>query len=181
MNIRAIFTRMRAMISGVVTFVVVGVCVCAAAAQPKASQMAEAVSSFTVVDLAGKVHKLTGAEIAKLNRVSVKAKDHGKEAAFEGVSLTEVLKAAGVEFGENLRGKRMTEYLLVEAADKYRAVFALAELDPGFTDKQVIIADRRDGQPLSKDEGPYRLVVVDEKRGARWVRQLSKLTILTSP
>ena len=35
----------------------------------------------------------------------------------------------------------------------------------------VLLADHRDGQPLSTAEGPLRLVVPDEKRHARWVRQ----------
>ena len=52
-------------------------------------------------------------------------------------------------------------YLLVEAADDYRVVFALPELDPAFTERVILLADRRDGQPLAAAEGPLRLVVPD--------------------
>jgi hypothetical protein len=74
--------------------------------------------------------KLTATDLAKLPRRTVRAKDHdGKEATFEGVELGEVLKLAGVQFGVQMRGKSLALFLVAEAADNYRAVFALPELD----------------------------------------------------
>lgn len=122
--------------------------------------------------------KLTAADLAKLPRRTVKAKDHGgKEALFEGVELGEVLKLADVKFGEGLRGKSLALFLLVDAADGYRAVFGLPELDAAFTDRVILLADRRNGKPLTATEGPLRIVVPEEKRQARWVRQVIGLTI----
>jgi hypothetical protein len=71
----------------------------------------------------------------------------------------------------------MSLYVLVEAADGYRAVFALPELDAGFTDRKIYLATMRDGKPLSEKEGPFRIVVPDDKRPARWVRQVTALRI----
>jgi len=88
------------------------------------------------------------------------------------------LAETGVGFGETLRGKRLASCLLVEAADGYRAVIALPELDPAFTDKQIILAFLKDGKPLDDKEGPYRIVIPDEKRMARWVRQVTVLKIV---
>ena len=122
--------------------------------------------------------KLTAADLAKLPRRTVRAKEHdSKEATFEGVELGEVLKLAGVKFGEHMRGKSLALFLVADAADNYRAVFALPELDHAFTDRVILLADRRDGKPLATSEGPLRIVVPDEKRQARWVRQVSSLTI----
>jgi len=121
---------------------------------------------------------LRSADLDKLKRRTVKVNDHGKEATFEGYALFEVLKLADIEFGDALRGKRLATFLLVEAADKYQAIFALPELDPAFTDKLVLLADKRDGSPLSKTEGELRLVVPDEKKAARWVRQVTSMKIL---
>ena len=75
----------------------------------------------------------------------------------------------------------MALYLLVEAADGYRVVFALPELDPAFTERMVLLADHRDGQPLTTTEGPLRLVVPDDKRHARWVRQVGSGTVRRVP
>ncbi len=122
--------------------------------------------------------KITAADLAKLPRRSVRAKGHdGKESSFDGVELSDVLKLAGVKFGEQLRGKDLALFLVVGATDGYQAVFALPELDHAFTDRFVILADRQDGKPLSEKEGPIRIVVPDEKREARWVRQVIALTI----
>lgn len=121
--------------------------------------------------------KLSAADIAKLPRKILRTTDHGTEATFEGVPLVEVLKLAGVEFGETLRGKRLEMYLLIEAGDGYKAVFALPELDPAFTDKLILLADRRDGRLMSNEEGPLRLVIPDEKRHARWVRRVVGLIV----
>ncbi len=122
--------------------------------------------------------QLTHADWAKLPRHTERAKDHdGVEASFTGVALVDILRLAGVTLGEQLRGKALTTYLLVKAADGYQVVFALPELDPGFTDRVIFLADRRDGQPLSTTEGPFRIIVPGEKRHARWVRQVTTLTI----
>lgn len=126
----------------------------------------------------GKESKFGKADLAKLKRVTLKVTDHGKEATFEGVILADVLNAAGVELGEKLRGPRMASFLLVEAKDRYRAVYALAELDAGFTDKIVILADKRDGKDLPENALPWQIVAEGEKRAARWVRQVTVLRVV---
>lgn len=141
---------------------------------------AEATASDTILRVAGDVPKplkLSPAEFRRLPRQAVRAKDHdGKEAEFEGVPLVEVLTAAGVPFGEGLRGPALANYLVVEASDGYRAVFALPELDPACTDRVILLADRRDGKPLDEKHGPLR-VVPGEKRHSRWVRQVTTLKL----
>jgi len=122
---------------------------------------------------------LSRADLEALPRVRVTASEHGSlPVSFEGVALKSVLEKAGVTFGESMRGKRLTNCLLVEAADGYRVVIALPELDPAFTDKQTVLAYLRDGKPLGEKEGPYRIVIPDEKRMARWVRQVTRLKIV---
>jgi hypothetical protein len=102
----------------------------------------------------------------------------GTPSVFEGIALEAVLEKSGVQFGETLRGKRLASCLLVEATDGYRAVIALPEIDPAFSDKQVVLAFLKDGKPLDDKEGPYRIVIPDEKRMARWVRQVTTLKIV---
>jgi DMSO/TMAO reductase YedYZ molybdopterin-dependent catalytic subunit len=121
---------------------------------------------------------LTAQQFAQLRRQTIHAKDRdGKEAEFAGVLLVDVLKAAGVKFGSDLRGPAMAHYLVVEAADGYRAVFSLPEIDPDFNDHIILLADRRDGRPLGEDEGPLRVVAVGEKRHSRWVRRVVALKV----
>jgi DMSO/TMAO reductase YedYZ molybdopterin-dependent catalytic subunit len=121
-------------------------------------------------------------DFAALPRHEVRARDRdGTEVSFAGVALVDLLRLAGVPLGADLRGSNMAIYLLIEATDGYRAVFALPELDPAFTDRMVLLADHRDGQPLAAAEGPLRLVVPGEKRYARWARQVVSCTVRRAP
>ena len=133
---------------------------------------------LTIQTESGKQTVLTRSDIESLPHVKVTT--HGSETSttFEGVALRAVLEKAGVEFGHSMRGKRLASCLLVDAADGYRAVIALPELDPDFTDKEVLLAYLQDGKPLDDKAGPYRIVIPEEKRMARWVRQVTKLKIV---
>lgn len=114
------------------------------------------------------------------NRQTLKlVNPHSKKTeVYQGVPLEDLLLKAGVPHGEALRGKVMATYVLAEAADNYRVVFSLAELDSGFTDSDVIVADTLDGAPLGPNEGPLKLVAPHDKRPARWIRMVKSLTVL---
>lgn len=133
---------------------------------------------LAVQSASGKQTVLSKADIEGLPRVKLTANAHGEAATFEGPLLRSVLEKGGIALGETLRGKAMASCLLVEAADGYRVVIALPELDAGFTDKQVILAFLKNGKPLDEKEGPYRIVIPGEKRPARWVRQVTTLKIV---
>lgn len=113
-----------------------------------------------------------------LPRQTLEASEHGRTGRFEGVWLRDLLARAGAPLGEHLRGPLLRDVLEVRARDGYRVVFSLAELDAGFRTRPVLLADRRDGKPLSAEEGPLRLVVADEQRPARWIRQISGMRLL---
>ena len=55
------------------------------------------------------------------------------------------------------------------------AVLTLAEIDPEFEGKRVILAYWRDGQPLPG--GELRLVVPGDHRGGRSVREVVKIEL----
>ena len=122
--------------------------------------------------------KLSARDIAGLPHVTVKTKEHsGEEATFEGVALIQILNIAGMELGEGLRGKALSTYLVVKASDNYQVIFTPPELDPAFTDRVVLLADKKNGSPLPPSEGPLRIVVPDEKRQARWVRNVISISV----
>jgi DMSO/TMAO reductase YedYZ molybdopterin-dependent catalytic subunit len=122
--------------------------------------------------------KLTADALAKLPRQSVKARDHGGvEAEYEGVPLAEILKQAGAKLGQDNRGPALASYLVVEAPDNYKAIFAIPEFDPAFNDRMIILADHRDGKPLDARHGPFQVIVPGEKKQARWVRMVVTLRI----
>ncbi len=124
---------------------------------------------------------LQTADMDNLPQKSVKVKEQGgEEITYSGATLADVMKKAGMNFEANLHGRMLTKYLLVEAADKYRVVFALPEFDPNFTDKLILVATKKDGKPLSPEQGPFRFIVPDDKRPARWIRQVRVLSLMDS-
>ena len=130
----------------------------------------------------GKTLDLTVADLAKLTRLEIKAKDHDEKIhTFSGVSLVEVLKLADAKLGKDeVKGKTLAKILLVEAADGYKATFAIAELASDFTDRIILLADMSDGKPLDEKTGHWQIVVPDEKKHGRWVRQVISLKLKTA-
>ena len=121
---------------------------------------------------------LTADDLAKMPRASVRTTSNGMESVYEGVWLHEVLKKAGAPQGSTLRGKALAGYILAEAQDGYQVVFSLAELDPGFIDNQVLLADTANGKPLFGAQGRFRIVASKEKHGARSIRMLTRLEVV---
>jgi hypothetical protein len=67
--------------------------------------------------------------------------------------------------------------MIVKAGDGYEVLFSLAEVDAEFSGRTILVADSVDGAPLPQGVGPFRLVIPDEKRPARWIRELKSIEI----
>jgi DMSO/TMAO reductase YedYZ molybdopterin-dependent catalytic subunit len=96
---------------------------------------------------------------------------------YTGVLLSAILQRAGATMGKDLKGENLTKYATVEASDGYQVVFALAELDKDFTDRQIILATQIDGKPLAPADGPSRIIVQDEKKPARCIKQVTAIKV----
>ena len=145
--------------------------------QPKPFPPEIVQATITVTGIGGKSVTLSVSDLSKLPQQTLKVTDHGNPATFEGALLTDVLAKVDLPTGEKFHSTAASYYLLVEAKDGYRAVFAWAELDSTFMDKSVYVVTKRDGKPLSEKDGPFQLVAPGEKRSARWVRQVTTLTV----
>ena len=101
---------------------------------------------------------------------------HGMTQQCSGVWLRDLIARAGVPSGEAVKGPALAMTITAEAADGYRVVFSLGELDAKLGKAAILVADKCDGKPLAEGDGPVRLVASGETRGARSVKQLVKLT-----
>jgi hypothetical protein len=81
--------------------------------------------------------------------------NNGIQTAYEGVWISDILKKAGVRFGEALRGPALATYVLASASDGYQVVFSIGELDPAMTDEQFLLADKADGKPLFSENDAF--------------------------
>lgn len=145
------------------------------------SSQATAPAAGATLEVAGDVTKaltITPADLKAMPRTNVTVSDAGKDTSYEGVLVGELLQRAGAPVGRDLSGKAVASYVRASAKDGYQVVFSLAELDPGFTSNDIIVADTVDGKPLFDYQGPFRIVAPKDKRGARSIRMLQRLEVV---
>lgn len=135
-------------------------------------------SHLTIQLPSWQARQLSYADIQKLEPFNVSAKAHGKSHEWQGTKLITLLESAGFKFEKpSGGGASVRQYLILEADDGYKVVFAMGELDPIITTSPPMVAWHQDGKPLSADEAPLRLIVAGDPRGARQVRKISRITV----
>ena len=135
---------------------------------------AEAVLTVTVKD--AKPLGFTAGDLGKLERAKIEATVEGKHLVFEGVKLSTILHKAGMTWGTKC-SLYLDCYVVVDSRDEYRAVFAVPEVDPGLAHQFVILADRCNGEPIRKSDGPYEIIEQDAKERGRWVKQVKSISV----
>jgi hypothetical protein len=128
------------------------------------------------VDLAGQVEHalhLTPAELQAMPQsvvdVTVQT-DHGARSGhYTGALLWDVVQKAGIaEAAESKAKHHLQHSVIVTGRDGYQVAVAMAEIDPEFEGKTVILTD---------DQDVVRLVVPGDKAGGRAVRDVVKIEI----
>jgi DMSO/TMAO reductase YedYZ molybdopterin-dependent catalytic subunit len=142
---------------------------------------APAQTNAAVVAVRGAVEQplqLGLSELRAMPRSKLKVQEKGGvEATYEGVALYEVVSRAKPRLSEQCCSNAVNTVVVIKAADNYQAIFSLPELDPKFGHGQVLLADRREGQPLNPAQGPLQIIVPDDKVHARWVRQVNLIEV----
>jgi hypothetical protein len=129
---------------------------------------------------ADKTTVIAGPDLANMPHQTVTAFDshEKKDHVYSGIPVRDLLERAGIEFGEQLRGKGLRQVVIVHCRDYYDIVFALAEFDDAFNSRTILLVDRQDGQTVPDALGPVRLVVPGDKRPARWARMVTSLEVV---
>lgn len=103
----------------------------------------------------------------------------GSQATYQGAWLGEVLDAGCDSTARLDKHGSLRAVVKVTAADGFMAVVALAEALPDFRERPVLLAWSRNGQPLSERHGPLQLVLPDDRKPGRNVRQVKLLEVVT--
>ena len=136
-------------------------------------------TQLAIRGLGGKSITMSPEEVAALPHRSVSVfNEHAKaNETYSGVPLADLLAKVGVPLGEKVQGKLFLIGIIAEGTDKYDVLFSLAEVDPSIHTGDVIIADSVNGHKLDK-EGAFKIVSTEEKRPARWVRNLTAISVI---
>ena len=142
-----------------------------------ATQAIAADQSISVTTSVEQTRTIEPAAIEKLPPVEQKVSfltGHGPEqATYTGALLWSVIDGAEMLRGD--RRARLRGTVWVTGRDGYTVVLALAEIDPEFEGKQVLLAYRRDGKPIEGNS--LRLVVPGDRYGGRSVRDVVRIDI----
>ncbi len=147
-----------------------------------AGETAKPLAVLTIVGTGGLRGVFTPETLKEYPQTTVTILDHhtNKQETYSGVPLMDLLAKLGVAHGKDLMGKALGQYVVATGSDGFVSVVALGEVDPEFHPGQVLVADAMDGKPLDAKAGPFRLVVTEDKRPARSVRNLVRLEVRTA-
>jgi hypothetical protein len=136
-------------------------------------------TQLTIKTYEGKTLTLSPSELAALPHKTVAVFNaHTKaQEQYAGVPLADLLAKVGVPTGEDVRGKLFLVGIVASGTDGYGVLYSLAEVDPAIHTGEVIVADTLDGQKLGKD-GAFKMVSSEERRPARWVRNLTSISVV---
>ncbi|MFE3789503.1 molybdopterin-dependent oxidoreductase [Streptomyces goshikiensis] len=127
-----------------------------------------------------KPYSVTLADLRKLPQASVEVRFTSAKGeqrhTYQGVPLHDVLKTAEPRFDAAKKNGQLRGFVSATGGGDYRAVFAWAEIDPGFAKSQVLLAVSEDGVAFDDAAGP-RLVVPQDTKGGRYVSELNQLWV----
>lgn len=153
-----------------------------AAQQPAPGSVASDKDSLLLRGPAHEPLRLTISELKAMPHITVTIHNSHANAdeTYSGIRLADLLSKIGAPLGSELHGKALANYVVATGSDGYQSVVALGEADPGFHSGEVLVADAMDGKPLDAHSGPLKLVVTEDKRPARSVRNLVQIELKTA-
>jgi len=132
---------------------------------------------LALTGLNGQTATLSEAQIAAMPHMALTVSVEGKTTTFSGVPLSSLLALVGAPSGKALKGPDLADVVVVSAKDGYIVALSLAETDPMVRKEAILLADRADGAALPAGQGPYRLVIEGDLRGARMARMVTGISV----
>jgi DMSO/TMAO reductase YedYZ molybdopterin-dependent catalytic subunit len=112
-------------------------------------------------------------------KAEVKVTEDGRTVTYSGVALASLLEKQ--EKGSaTMPGLRSLSdaVLLVRGSDGYQAAVSAASVAMDPKGGRYLLAVARDGKPLEKGQGPARLIVPDDPKHVRWVKDVVKIRLV---
>jgi hypothetical protein len=139
-----------------------------------------ALSTSLTLDVSGKTTTLSVADLQALPQKTVTVHNaHTKmDESYAGVALSDLLTKYGAALDKAGQRRILHSYIKVEGTDHYFVLYSAAEIESAIHSGEVIVATSLDGKGLG-DDGEIKLVASGDKKPMRWVRNLTKITLVT--
>jgi hypothetical protein len=134
-------------------------------------------TALLLTGIAGKTKTLTPEELKALPHVTVSVHNthNNKDESYSGVPVKDLLALVEPAKGEGPKTSSNMTIVIAGATDNFHVAIALCDTNPECRSGQAIVADTLDDAPIAAD-GAFKLVLTEDKKPARWARNLSSLT-----
>jgi len=128
----------------------------------------------------GRNTTLTVEDLFKLPQVTLHVHNAHRNAdeTYSGPLLSDVLAKAGLVSTPETQPLILHSSIVATGTDKYFVVYSAAEVEPAFSNGQVILAVMKSGLP-DTEGGFLQLIDSTDAKPARWVHGLANLNVLS--
>ena len=119
-------------------------------------------------------------DLLKLPQVTVHVHNAHRNAdeTYSGPLVSDVLSRAGLAASKDTEPTILHSSLVATGTDHYFVLYSVAEVQPGFSTGQVIVAVMKSGLP-NTEGGAIQLVNTVDAKPARWIHGLASLNVMT--
>lgn len=134
-------------------------------------------TTLTITGLGGTTRTLLPDEFKALPHTPVQVHNahNGKDESYSGVPVRDLLALVPPPAGTQTVSANM-QVVVAGATDHFHVAIALCDTNPDCRSGQAIVADMQDGGPITAD-GAFKLILTEDKKPARWSRNLESLAI----
>jgi hypothetical protein len=139
-----------------------------------------ALSNNLTLVIDGKATTLSVAELQAMPQKTITIHNpHTKmDESYTGVELSDLLAKYGAPLNKTTQKHILHSYLRVEGTDHYFVLYSAAEVEGEIHNGDVLVATGMNGSGL-KEDGAIKLVDSGDKKPMRWVRNATKITLVT--
>jgi hypothetical protein len=147
---------------------------------PEHTHATAALSTSLTLAIEGKATTLSVADLQAMPQKTVTVHNpHTKRnESYTGVELSDLLAKYGAALDKMTQGRILHSYLRVEGTDHYFVLYSVAEIEREIHHDDVIVATGMNGNGLGED-GAIKLVASGDKKPMRWVRNVTKISLVT--
>jgi len=145
----------------------------AAAAKPKAP-----LSTSLSMTVTGKTMTFTVAQLETMPQKTITVdNEHTKnKESYTGVPLETLLAQCGATYTPATQKMFLHSTVRAIGTDQYFVIYSASEVESGLHAGDVIVATKMNGGSLG-DDGRIKLISTEDKKPARWVRNLVSITV----